>query len=650
MPAVLLAAARAAVLLGLALGSMPSLRRASASTRRLVLQLSLGGALAVPVLAVVTPAWRIEAPAALLPAATPVAERVTAGVEPATGRTVARLVREVSAGRSPAPIAWVLWALGAGLVLVRTAGGLARASRLARRATAADDRWAATIAAAHARTGLRADVRVTDELRSPAVVGMWRPVVLVPPAAASWGDERRLAVLLHELEHVRGADLLGHAVAQLVCAVHWFDPLAWLVARRLRVERELAADEAVVAGGVRASRYAEHLLAIAAGGPVVTTSGVLAMASRSALGQRIEAIVAGRRPRRLSRLGAAIVAGASSTAALAVAAASPAASGPRASGPVSRASSIDPELQRIADDELSQALAHWQAPSGLVLVLDPASGEILASAGRRDGRVDDGVVGAARVPGSTFKAVTLAAALEEGAVSPADTIATAGGARLYGDHVLRDASDSGTLPVATALAVSSNVAFSRIFDRLGGERLGLWARRFHFGSSVDGSAAGQLPGSIETETYAGATTAIGVSMTASPLQLAAAYATFASDGVYVAPTHERRAPGEVPGERLLRPETARHVVAMLDEAVHGERSTGGRARVDGVRVAGKTGTAEWTTPDGVAHTYASFVGLAPAEHTRFVVVAGVESPRDGASGGQVAAPLFARVVTRALAR
>ena len=136
-------------------------------------------------------------------------------------------------------------------------------------------------------------------------------------------------------------------------------------------------------------------------------------------------------------------------------------------------------------------------------------------------------------------------------------------------------------------------------------------------------------------------------MTASPLQVAAAYAALANKGVYVAPTRTRRT-GKAPHETLVRPETAQAVVAMLETAVNGEKATGSRARIDGPRVAGKTGTAAWTRPDASTGIYASFVGFVPSTAPRFVILVGLEQPRNGEAGGKVAAPVFARVATRVL--
>jgi cell division protein FtsI (penicillin-binding protein 3) len=190
------------------------------------------------------------------------------------------------------------------------------------------------------------------------------------------------------------------------------------------------------------------------------------------------------------------------------------------------------------------------------------------------------------------------------------------------------------------MAVSTNIGFSKVFDRLGGARLERWLRRFHFGA-----APGDLPVPIEDKSFRGAVVAIGEAMTASPLQLAAAYAVFANDGAYVAPTLNRRE-GPAPRERMISPETARAIVSMLEGVVTSERATGKAARVAGVRVAGKTGTAE-LSPGGKS-VYASFVGIAPVERPRFVILVGVEDPRGGESGGKVAAPVFARIAARAL--
>jgi cell division protein FtsI (penicillin-binding protein 3) len=195
------------------------------------------------------------------------------------------------------------------------------------------------------------------------------------------------------------------------------------------------------------------------------------------------------------------------------------------------------------------------------------------------------------------------------------------------------------------LAVSSNVGISHVFDALGGERLGVWLGRFHFGQALplEGAASGSVPATITTGTAQGATVAIGEGITATPLQIAAAYATFANDGVYHAPTVATSAS---PAERLVSSATARQMMSLLDGVVNDDEGTATLARVEGLHVVGKTGTSDWTTPDGTEHTYASFVGIADVGGRRLVALVGAETLRDHASGGETAAPVFARLVTR----
>jgi beta-lactamase regulating signal transducer with metallopeptidase domain len=664
-------ALRVAVILGLALAAMPLLRRAPAATRRLVLALALAGALVMPLASALAPAGRVAAsPSGAAPRGVPELEALVEGspalpVTPGS-RAIAAAPPSVPAsllGVDPALAFAVVWALGALLVVARLAVGVLRSRAMVRRATAAPS-WARAVTQAERATGLRADVRATSDLDAPAVTGVLSAVVLVPEGSSTWTDERRVAVLLHELAHVRQHDCLAQILAQLACAAHWFDPLAWVAARRLRLERELSADDAVIAAGARASSYAEDLLAIATARAV--PAATLGMAERSQLAARITAIVSSERARLpLSRPRAALLVAGSAGIFGAIACAAPGAPPPQAPAPAplaaastaataapapsSATSTIDPRLQKIAEEELERTVTEWQAATGAIVVIDPATGEILASAGRAGGAPSDVAVQQAYLTGSTLKPITLAAALDDGTVAPGDRFDCENGARAYGPRILHDSTGYGVLSLPEMLAVSTNVGFSKVFDRLGGARLDHWLRRFHFGVAppLGGAVAGEMPAIPADRSFEGATLAIGEAMTASPVQLAAAYAALANSGVYNAPTLSRRT-GRAPGEPLVRPETARAVVTMLEEAVNGERATGKAARIAGVRVAGKTGSAEWPRPGAGDGIYTSFVGIVPVEHPRFVVVVGIEAPRAGGSGGTVAAPAFARVVSRAL--
>ncbi len=133
----------------------------------------------------------------------------------------------------------------------------------------------------------------------PLTWGWLRPVVLLPAEAAQWPEERRRIVLLHELAHVKRWDCLTQVVARMVCALYWFNPLVWLAARRMCVERERACDDLVLNGGCKASDYASHLVEIARSFRRVPQVAAIAMARSSGLEKRITAIVDGTRNRRL---------------------------------------------------------------------------------------------------------------------------------------------------------------------------------------------------------------------------------------------------------------------------------------------------------------------------------------------------------------
>jgi beta-lactamase regulating signal transducer with metallopeptidase domain len=641
-------ALRVAVVLAIALVTTWLLRRGAPAARRLVLASALAGALVMPVVSAVAPAWRLPSPAV---ASVVHVREVTEPAYPA--------VRAVTSRVDVESLVAVVWLLGAGAVLARLVLGLARARALVHGSEAART-WSAAVLRGERVTGVRAHVRVSDEVGAPAVTGLLSPVVLVPRESERWSDDRRHAVLLHELAHVRQRDCFAQLVAQLACALHWFDPLVWVAARRLRLERELAADEAVLAAGARPSGYAEDLLAIAsstwAAGELA--SGALGMSGRSHLAARITAIVSGRRSPSPSRARAAAIVTACGVLVLAVACSAPTTTEPpvtassatiAAAAPAPGAeSTIRPALQAIADEELERALAESGGVAGVIVVLDPSTGEILADSGRDHGARADVAARSAYVTGSTMKPAVLAAALDDGILGAGEQIDCEGGSWTYQGGTIHDYHPFGTLSVPEMLAVSSNIGFAKVFDRMGGERLSYWLRAYHFGAAppVEGAVAGSLP-ALEGKTSLGAVAVIGEVVKASPLQVAAVYATLANGGEYVAPTRARRS-GAAARERIMKAETARTVVGMLEGVVYGERSTGKLARIDGVRVAGKTGTASWDLPGGGEGVYASFAGIVPSTSPRFVILVGVEQPKDG-SGPSTAAPVFARVGSRMLA-
>ena len=195
-----------------------------------------------------------------------------------------------------------LWAIGAALVLVPVMLGRLRVLLLAKRARPlGEGAWSDLVEIAIARTGLARDVRVleSDDSTMPMTWGVVRPTVLLPAAAESWTEQQRQDVLLHELAHVARLDCLTQVIAQLACAVHWFNPLVWLAARRMCVEREHACDDRVLAAGARPSDYASHLLEVARSMRVgsVAPLGAVAMARRAQLSERLLAVLDATRPR-----------------------------------------------------------------------------------------------------------------------------------------------------------------------------------------------------------------------------------------------------------------------------------------------------------------------------------------------------------------
>ncbi len=295
---------RATLVLAVAGVAALALHRASAAARHLAWCLGLGAALALPVLGLVLPGWswcilptagegarpaRIsgaDAPAPRLtpslPPSSPLDEFALDGDDllggaPATGSssrpTPASPIASSSGrwGLVPAPSwswLWAAWLAGVLAVLSAPLAGWIAVGRLTRDAEPIDDaEWTAQVSDLAAQLGLMRRILLLRGARADITMtwGWIRPVVLLPAEADSWGVDRRRGVLLHELAHVKRLDCLTQAIARAACAVYWFHPLAWVAARRMRVERERACDDVVLLAGARASEYAGHLLEVARG-------------------------------------------------------------------------------------------------------------------------------------------------------------------------------------------------------------------------------------------------------------------------------------------------------------------------------------------------------------------------------------------------
>jgi cell division protein FtsI/penicillin-binding protein 2 len=262
-------------------------------------------------------------------------------------------------------------------------------------------------------------------------------------------------------------------------------------------------------------------------------------------------------------------------------------------------------------------------------------------------------VGLTYEPGSTFKSITVAGALEEGLVKPRTTF-TLGPQIQVADRVIKEAHDGGggVVNVSQILAYSSNVGAVKIGLELGGERFDKWVRRFGFGRAVDLPLPGQSPGIVpDVKDYSGSSMGnlpLGQGLSVTPVQIAAAYAAIANGGVLVEP---RIVATDDPtsGERVISRRTAERLQRMLEGAL-APGGTGVEAAVEGYDIAGKTGTAEKAVAGGYSESrfVASFIGFAPARHARLLVAVIVDEPKGAYYGGEVAAPAFEKIASFAL--
>ena len=326
--------------------------------------------------------------------------------------------------------------------------------------------------------------------------------------------------------------------------------------------------------------------------------------------------------------------------------------------------SIDRRIQYLAYRELLTVMQEHKAHAASAVVLDVKTGEVLAMVNQpsfnpnnrqnlRSSDMRNRAVTDVFEPGSTMKPFVVATALASERYTPHTPVSTSPGWMRVGVNTVRDVHDYGDLDVTGVIRKSSNVGIAKIALSLAAEDIWTELSDIGFGvqtfSGFPGEASGLLPhfsgwNAIETATLS---FGYGVSMT--PLQLAQAYAVLASDGIRRSITflHDVRVAEE---RRVMPAAIAREVRSMLEQAV-GPGGTAPEARVPGYRVAGKTGTVRKSEPGGYSDSkYLSvFAGMAPASDPRVVMVVMVDEPGAGKYyGGQVAAPVFSRVVAGAL--
>ena len=325
---------------------------------------------------------------------------------------------------------------------------------------------------------------------------------------------------------------------------------------------------------------------------------------------------------------------------------------------------LDHSIQANAEEVLRQTVQKWHAKSASAIVLDPRTGAVLAMAVQpgydanrfpsapRDLQRNRTVTDTYE-PGSTFKLITVGAALSERLVSPS-TRFTLPYSLKVADRVIHDAEERGTVnySVAQILAHSSNIGAIELAEMLGRTRLSKWISRFGFGRVTGIDYPGESPGIVlPTEKWSGSTIGnvpIGQGIAVTPVQMAAAYAAVANGGIWSRPhLVDHVAGGGRPSlyrRRLVSPRIAKELMGMLKDVV--AEGTGQYAAMPGYQVAGKTGTAQKPDSHGGYATgryVASFVGIVPASRPRFVVLVTVDEPQGAIWGGVVAAPAFQQI-------
>jgi cell division protein FtsI/penicillin-binding protein 2 len=324
---------------------------------------------------------------------------------------------------------------------------------------------------------------------------------------------------------------------------------------------------------------------------------------------------------------------------------------------------LDADLQAIVEQHLARAVDTLDAKRGFALFLDPWTGEVRAAAcvpHLPPGQAKNWNVTDQYEPGSTFKVVVAGATLEEGLAKPTDYFVAGSELPLPG-HPIRDAHPHPGYTFFGAIQNSSNIVCGKLAMRLGADRLYRYATSLGFGEPTGVEFPGEVGGKLRPvsawQERSTPTVAIGQEVAVTPMQLALAYGAIANGGVLMQPllTQELRDDdGRVvrrwspqPVRRVFSEATTAELREMLCAVV--DSGTATAARLHGLRIAGKTGTAQKVDP--VTHRYgshmymASFAGMAPAEHPRLVGVVVIDEPRgDIYYGGQVAAPVFREVM------
>lgn len=335
---------------------------------------------------------------------------------------------------------------------------------------------------------------------------------------------------------------------------------------------------------------------------------------------------------------------------------------------------LDIDLQRIVEFELMEGVVRTLSESGTAIAIEPKTGKVLAMAtypvysSGEDNKASavltrNRAIQDAYEPGSTFKIVAAASALEEGMINPESMVNAHGGTLDLGTYKITDDKPLGMIPFTAALEYSSNIVFSTVALEMPDAKLYKYVRDFGFGLTSGIDLPGELPGKTRkieefdepTKRFLG----FGYGIATTPLQILNAYSAIANGGQMMKPyIIEEIQDADGNAVKSFQPEKVRRVVSektaetltdMLCSVV--ERGTGQNARLAGIRIAGKTGTSQQLVDAEYSkQAYnASFVGYFPADDPKVAILVLLDKPKGDYHGGAVAAPIFANITKRWLA-
>ncbi|MBS2029796.1 MAG: transpeptidase family protein [Deltaproteobacteria bacterium] len=335
---------------------------------------------------------------------------------------------------------------------------------------------------------------------------------------------------------------------------------------------------------------------------------------------------------------------------------------------------IDRGIQHIAETALAHVVQKSKPTGAMAVVMDPSTGEILALASapsfnpndpgksERSAMRNRPVVDAFE-PGSTFKAFSVAAAIEEKVVKPTDTIFCENGRYPIGNKAIHDHEPLGSLTVTQVIQKSSNIGAAKIAEKLGREKLISYYKAFGFDEKTGLGMPGEVRGTIPfpKADIQLATESFGQGLTANAIQLTAGYAALANHGQLMRPFLVRKvvdpegtvleSHGPEPVRQVVSAQTAQTMTAMMETVVE-KGGTAELANMSDYQVAGKTGTAQKADPETGGYSAdrrtASFIGFVPAEAPKLVIAVIIDEPQGDKYGGKVAAPAFKEIAEQAL--